>query len=434
MWRKVVVAVVFLACSGLVAFAAGGAEGSAASKPANITFFSSLADRTSGLGLLEETMMSGYTKENPSVKFTVEALNDEAYKQKFQAYVASNSLPDCIGAYLAYIYAPAMKSGQLAELNPKDYTNYDFFPGSLDNFTANGKLYGLPYEVTTIYFYYNQAVFAQNGVKVPASYQELLDAVKAFKSKGVTPIAMNGKDMWSLGIFIQDIILKTTGARTAVYDALDRKISYAADPNIKKGTDYAKQLFDLQPFQESFTAADYGASKNLFTQGQAAMWYMGAWEMGMAGDTNIPEDIRNNLRAIQIPAANAGKATDIVSWGGGRCIASKSKVKTEAIKFLNWMFKQENWAKKGMEMGLVIPCQKFDSFLTGKEGVLQKQIINMLIGASSLSAPAFIDASTPEWKVDTMTLSQSFAAGLSTPEQFLQGLDKAANKAKAASN
>ncbi len=56
----------------------------------------------------------------------------------------------------------------------------------------------------------------------------------------------------------------------------------------------------------------------------------------------------------------------------------------------------------------------------------------MLTSASSLSAPAYIDASTPEWKVDTMTLSQSFAAGLMTPEQFLQGLDKAAEKAKAA--
>jgi hypothetical protein len=86
-----------------------------------------------------------------------------------------------------------------------------------------------------------------------------------------------------------------------------------------------------------------------------------------------------------------------------------------------------------MEMGVLIPCQKFDSFLTGKEGTLQKQIIDMLITATSLNAPAYIDASTPEWKVDTMTLSQSFAAGLTTPDQFLKGLDEAADKAKAAS-
>ena len=131
-----------------------------------------------------------------------------------------------------------------------------------------------------------------------------------------------------------------------------------------------------KPFQDGFTAADYGAAKNLFTQGQAAMLYLGAWEMGMAGDTNIPENVRNNLRAIQIPPANAGKQTDIVSWGGGRCVASRSKVKAEAIEFLKWMYKPENWTKKGMEMGLVIPCQKFDSYLTGKEGPLQKQIVD----------------------------------------------------------
>jgi raffinose/stachyose/melibiose transport system substrate-binding protein len=429
MRRTVFMVVTLLACSALVAFASGGGG---EAKPTSITFFSSLADRTSGLGLLEETMMSGYTKENPNVKFNVECLNDEAYKQKFQAYVAASTLPDCIGAYLSYIYAPAMKAGQLAELNPKDYANYDFFPGSFDNFSYNGKLYGLPYEVTTIFFYYNKGMFEKNGVKIPTTYQELLDAVKAFKAKGVVPMAMLGKDMWSIGIFIQDIILKTTGARAAVYDALDRKTSYATDANIKKGSDYAKQLFDLKPFQDGFTATDYGAAKNLFTQGQAAMLYLGAWEMGMAGDTNIPENVRNNLRAIQIPPTSAGKQTDIVSWGGGRCVASRSKVKAETIKFLNWMFRKENWAKKGMEMGLVIPCQKFDTYLTGKEGPMQKQIVDMLLKATSLSAPAFIDASTPEWKMDTMTLSQSFSAGLITPEQFLQGLDQAADKAKAA--
>ena len=427
-----IVAVVFLACSGLMAFAAGAGEGGAPKK-ANITFLSALPDRTSGMGLLEEKMMGGFTKENPGVTFTVEALNDEAFKQKFQAYTASNSLPDCVQSNLLYLYGPAMKAGQLAELNPKDYANDDFLPGAFANFSYNGKLYGLPVEVTTIFFYYNQDVFAKNGVKVPATYQELLDAVKAFKAKGVTPIAMNGKDMWALGILIQDIILKTTGARRTVYDALDRKVNFATDPDIRKGTDYAKQLFDLKPFQDSFTAADYGAAKNLFTQGQAAMLYLGTWEMGMAGDTNIPANVSSNIRAMQVPPANAGKQTDVVSWGAGRSIASRSKVKAEAVTFLNWMFRKENWAKTSMEIGANIPCQKFDTFLTGKEGVLQKQIINMLINATSLNAPAYIDASTPEWKVDTMTLSQSFAAGLMTADQFLKGLDQAADKAKAAS-
>jgi hypothetical protein len=35
--------------------------------------------------------------------------------------------------------------------------------------------------------------------------------------------------------------------------------------------------------------------------------------------------------------------------------------------------------------------------------------------------------------MDTMTLSQSFSAGLITPDAFLKGLDQAADKAKAAS-
>ena len=72
------------------------------------------------------------------------------------------------------------------------------------------------------------------------------DAVKAFKAKGVTPIAMNGKDMWSLGILIQDIILKTTGARAAVYDALDRK-TWRVVGRLLDGTTLALQHHFAEP-------------------------------------------------------------------------------------------------------------------------------------------------------------------------------------------
>ena len=33
--------------------------------------------------------------------------------------------------------------------------------------------------------------------------------------------------------------------------------------------------------------SDYGASRNLFGQGKAAMYLMGSWEMGLAADTNF---------------------------------------------------------------------------------------------------------------------------------------------------
>ena len=49
--------------------------------------------------------------------------------------------------------------------------------------------------------------------------------------------------------------------------------------------------------------SDYGASRNLFGQGKAAMYLMGSWEMGLATDTNFSDEFRANVDAFKFPRA-----------------------------------------------------------------------------------------------------------------------------------
>src|SRR5665647_2205030 len=109
----------------------------------NIKFFSNRPDRASGQGKLEQTLIDNYTKENPKVKITVEALQDEPYKQKFTTYAASNQIPDLFMVWgQPSFLAPIMNNGYVAELKADDFKDYGFLKGSLDGFSANGKLYG----------------------------------------------------------------------------------------------------------------------------------------------------------------------------------------------------------------------------------------------------------------------------------------------------
>ena len=50
---------------------------------------------------------------------------------------------------------------------------------------------------------------------------------------------------------------------------------------------------------------DYGTAQNLFTNGQAAMFYMGSWETSMALNEDIPEEIRDNIRVFTMPTIGA---------------------------------------------------------------------------------------------------------------------------------
>ena len=64
---------------------AATAESTSTDGAVTIKVFSNLTDRTSGQGLIEQTLFDSYMEENPNVTIEVEALDDESYKTKFKA-------------------------------------------------------------------------------------------------------------------------------------------------------------------------------------------------------------------------------------------------------------------------------------------------------------------------------------------------------------
>lgn len=417
-----------------IVFVLGIASPAAAATNTTVTlkFFSNLPDRSAGQGLLEQKMIDGYLKANPNVKIQLEALQDEPYKQKFKAYTASNSLPDLFNAWgQPSFFTPVMSNGLAAELNMRDYANYGFFPGSLNGFSYEGKLYGLPRNTDEMVIYYNKDIFAKNKITIPTTLDQLIAVSKTLRAKGITPCATNGKDKWTLAILYHDLALKISGDVALIPNAVGGKVSFAKDPSLVSAANQFKALMDTKFFQNSFTSADYGAGKNLFAQGKAAMYYMGSWEMGMVSDAQIPANIRKNIGVMKFPAVTGGKGkiTDEMAWnGGGHAVAAASAVKDDAIQLLNYIYMPSNWGMNAWQLGVCMPAQKFDTFMSGKETAIQKDIVNILNNATSLSGVTMNDLGLPSFKTDSENLCQQLAAGMITPAKFLEGLDKAAAK------
>ena len=403
------------------------------SKDINIKFFSNLPDRATGQGKLEQTLIDSYIKDNPNVKVTVEALQDAPYKQKFTTYAASNQIPDLFMVWgQPSFLAPIMKNGYVAELNATDFKDYGFLNGSLDGFSTNGKLYGLPRNTDFMVLYYNKALFEKYSVKLPTTYEDVVEAAKTFRKNSISPISINGKDKYTMSLMYQDLLLKESGDQKLMPSALKDTTKFTTDPLFAKAAEDVKALTDVKGFQDSFVTADYGAANNLFAQGKAAMYYMGSWEVGMDLNKDFSDEFKKNVDVIKFPAPTTGKGkdTDLVAWnGGGYAVSANSKVKDESIKLLKYMMKPENWAKLGWQSGAVVPAQKYDQFLTGKESNLQKKLTAILSTSTSISGVAWDDALTPDFKTNSENLSQEFFAGIKTPKQFLEEAAKAAESA-----
>jgi raffinose/stachyose/melibiose transport system substrate-binding protein len=409
------------------------AEPSPSPSPEKVTLklFTNLPDRNAGQGKLEQLLIDNYLAANKNVAIEVEALQDEPYKQKFKAYTSSDKLPDIFSVWGQPSFIdPVINSGYLAELNAADYEKYNFLPGSLNGFSKNEKIYGLPRNTDIMVFYYNKAIFKEKGISVPTTLDELIAIGGKLKGSNIAPIDMTGKDKWPICIMFTDFVMRYTGDNSLMAKAVAAK-DFSSEPRLLEAAKKMEQLNKAGLYQKSFTATDYGAGRNMFAQGKAAMYYMGSWEMGMVNDTSLPEDFRKNIGVFVLPAipGATGKVTDIAAWnGGGYAVSEKSPVKAEAIKFLNYIFAPENWAKNAWQLGICFPAQKFDEFMTGEETEVQKTLIDVLGKATSISGTTVNDLGTPAFKTASEDLAQQFASGMITAEQFIAKLTEAAKQ------
>jgi len=394
-----------------------------------LKFFSNLPDRTSGQGLLEQTLIDKYMEENENVTIEVEALQDEPYKQKFQSYVAGNDLPDIFMVWgQPAFFQAVMENGYAAELDQSDYDDYGFFGGSTSDFSYEGKLYGLPRNQDVTVVYYNKAIFEEYDVEVPTTYEELLSAVEVFKDTEVAPMSINGKDKWILNLFFQDLVVKVSGDQDTIYNAIDQETTFSTDEDIRQAAVLYKELVDAGLFQSSYLSADYGAAINLFLQEKAAMFYMGAWEVGMASNADNSESFKENVEVMAFPTVPEGKGntTDLLAWnGGGYAVSENSEQKEEAIKLLNFMMDPDNWAKTGWETSTVVPGQDYSDYLSGDENQLQLGVTDILAEAASMSGTPWNDYAPGDWKSVCETAMQEYSAGIINIDEFLAKLDEA---------
>lgn len=400
---------------------------SMAEEQITIKVFSNNPDRTADQGLVEQTIFDQYMAENPNITIEVEALDDEAYKTKFKAYAAGSEMPDLVSVWgQPGFIDEVIDAGILAELNKDDYADYGFLEGSTDGFSADGKLYGLPRNTDVIVVYYNAKMFEDNGWSVPTTYDEMLALSDTINEAGIIPMAMDGGDKWPLYIYLYDVMHKTYGAGVmqANLDAIASG-DYSSEPSFVDAANKLREAAEKGMFQVGFETTDYGTAQNLFTNGQAAMYYMGSWDMSMSTNMDIPDEIRENIRCFSLPLTEGSNCdpTALTAWnGGGYSVTENSANKEAAIDLLNYMFLPENWTRIAWENGVCMSAQDFSQFATGNETEVQKQLMEMVANASSISGTSIGDLGTSEYKTVCEDTVQQLAIGTISTEEFYAGL------------
>ena len=319
-----------------------------------------------------EAAVKEWNDANPNVQIQAEGTENEAYKTKIKTAISANEAPDIFTSWGAGFSQPFVDAGKILALDEylKDGTKDKITEGAFTYLTYNDKIYALPYTTAVGTFYVNNDMFEKNNIKIPTTYDELLSAVKAFRAKGIVPMAVGEKDRWP-GMFYYDVLALREGGNKLNNDALAKKASFE-EPAFAKAAEKLLELVNAGAFDEAALGLTRDESEVPFLQGQIPMYYNGNWTAGAI--ENESSAIKGKVTAMNFPAITDGKGDKDELLGGAiDCfmVNGNTKYKEEAVRAAKFI--TENISKRLYETGAGIPTWKV-SVDESKISPLTKQV------------------------------------------------------------
>lgn len=365
-----------------------------------------------------------YMKLNPNV--TIEFMGNavEEHQKKMLVMAQSNSLPEIFWSTYGDM-VPMVKSNVLTDItsdinNDADFKN-SFNPGALDNMTFDGKIFGVPQKTDVMGFFYNKAIFDKVGLKIPETWDELLNAIKVLNKNGITPFAQGTKDTWAVWGYY--LFFDRYGWGELRQNFLDKKEKFD-NPNMIKAFTRLQDLAKAGAFPKNITTIDYTQMLQMFLGGKAAIYTTGSWQIADIQNSAIAKDVDFNwgpLFSDGVGNQKVGlKETSTGLWVGAKAKDDPEKFK-QVMGYLKFRASDEG-TKIIVEQSKMLPASKY----TGDASSLGSTF-NLIVNKLSDEY-----AARTEMPITTMTSSVNAVIwnamtgvmnGLMTPEQACKSLD-----------
>lgn len=348
------VLVVLLAIS-LAACGSGNNNGSGSGSKKDkvtITFQNIYPDSTDPKYIMLRKIVAQYEADHSNIKIELDSLNTDQQKLKLKTQAASKEVPDITIVNPAAQMKPFVDAGLFAPLNKmveKNGLKGTFQEGILDYYSFDGNLYALPDGNNIALIYYNKSLFEKANVKVPTTFEDLINVVKQLKAKGIQPMAIGEKDSWTGSFFFMNVLLRTNGGPGFLSDVLAGKKTFE-DPAFIEAVDAFESLVQAGAFQDGAPSFDYNAGENLFKTGAAAMYFMGSWATGGIETSSIGENGEVGVFKFPTVGGKGNPNEFMLAPGSAFAVSKDSKHLEETLDFLNYFmlnYPKEAFAVKG---------------------------------------------------------------------------------------
>lgn len=301
--RGTALAVIGLTVVGLTACSAGNGGGA-------LSEFSVLSNVENEVvpGVLKTLSEGACSAENEALPLKVETVPQANSDQQVQLLAGQGGLPAMYTVGTPKLVQDLDGSNGVADL-PAAFDEL----GVADDITPAAKstvesLYGgflvLPTEYNVEGIWYNKAEFAENGVEVPETWNDLVEAAATFQAAGLTPFSASGEQGWPITRLIGNYLVRSLGP-----DALQKIADGDAKLTDPEYVEAAQQVADLGAagyFGQGVSSIDYDTSVNQFLNGSSPMLYMGSWVLSNFADETANTIGSDNIGFMPFPDVEGG--------------------------------------------------------------------------------------------------------------------------------
>lgn len=277
-----------------------------------------------------------YVKEHPGVEIDFQSPPEGG--TVLRTKLTKNRVPDVIFMGGDAIYKDLAGSGVLMDLSDmeevssiKESYRQQIYDRNKDQ---EEKMYGLPYATNAEGIIYNVDIFNQYNIKIPKTYDELIEVCNTLQENGVQPFYFTFKDAWTIGPFFMPLASNLT-PEDFLTERQQDKTTFAATHK-----EVAEKLLELSKYgQKDIMGKSYDDGNIGFSNGQAAMYCQGNWAIPNIQKSNSSV----NLDMFTFPVSNEEEENAVVSGVDVMATVGKdTDQETLAKDFIKFVFEEEN--------------------------------------------------------------------------------------------
>lgn len=377
-------------------------------------------------------LIKAFEQEQPGIKVVHRAIPDDMLYGTVRNALLGNDPPEIVqhdGYQQVRDYAQA---GVIMDLTDWWESHEDrFVPAARgSNNEYEGRVYSVPWTlIVGNPVFYNVRMLEEAGLEPPQTWDEFVEIMEDFKSRGIDPIGFGNKEGWPGMQWWMQFLLQTCGAdKVNALMARDEPgmAPKWTDPDVVRSAEYYVDLFRSGYFSVGATSNDYQTGAALFMAERTPFFHAGSFFLQLDFPPALEWDLFEFPR-IETEPHGLGKKDMIMSFLYNFSVTERSQNKEAALKFLEFMTRPE-WAREWVRL--------VKSNVAVQDGntpdVMSDQAYRLmeLLGTATGYAP-FLDGNLPPTVGEDKIYNGSMAVltGEMTSEEWMKSIEDAHNRA-----